>query len=123
MTCAVMIKMISNTSATSTNGVTLISAIAGKPRDRRSPLAVRLNAMSLLASLARRSLDHIDEFEQKVVKTVAHLFQPATENVVKNRRRNGRNQANPSRNQRIRHAWPHRGQAGCASRRAQSVEN
>src|ERR1700693_6238299 len=94
MTCAVMIKMMSSTKTTSTNGVTLMSAIAGKPRDRLPPLPlVRLNAMSLLLSFTRRSLDHIDEFERKIVESVAHLLQTAAENVVKNSRRDGRYQA------------------------------
>ena len=37
MTCAVIMKMISKTSTTSTNGVTLISESAVVPYDRRLP--------------------------------------------------------------------------------------
>src|SRR5690348_11458838 len=95
MTCAVMIKMMSNTRTTSTNGVTLISDSEGSPRERLPIPFVTLNAMRQPPfSFARRPLDHVQEFERKIIETVAHLFQFATEQVVKNRRRNRGNQAN-----------------------------
>src|ERR1700722_1219066 len=123
MTCAVMIKMISKTSATSTKGVTLISAMAGRPRDRLPPPApVRLNAMIFLASLARDALDHIHEFERKVVESVAHFFQFAAEDVIENRRWNGGNQSDARSDQRIGNTRPHRSNTR-TSRRAQITEN
>src|SRR3954464_4896659 len=116
-------KMISNTRTTSTNGVTLISAIAGSPRDLLPPPLVRLKAtLRLPSSLPRGPLDHVHEFERKIIKTVAHLFQLAAEKIVENGGRNRGNQTHARRDQRIRHARSHRREAR-ASRRTQIIEH
>src|ERR1051325_10353575 len=110
-------KMISNTSMTSTMGVTLISAITGLRRCRRRPntpecappLIPMVNplAVPLLATL-------IDLARQNCGKLVGKTLQPlglpvhlGDELVIENRRRYGCDEADGGRKQRFRDARRH----------------
>src|ERR1700691_570964 len=80
ITCAVIMKMISRTRATSTNGVTLISASGATPRDRRPPFIPP--TFIATASVSETPLDQVQEFERKIVHARAHLFEHMAEVVV-----------------------------------------
>src|ERR1043165_2162005 len=110
ITCAVSMKMISNTSTTSTNGVTLISDSICPPPRRRDPKPPPLtdNAMSLSETTFR----HIEEFERKIVHARPDFADRVAEIVIENRRRDGREKPDGGRDERLRDAGSHRLEAG-----------
>src|SRR5579859_7083634 len=72
ITCAVSMKMMSSTSTTSTNGVTLISARLGEPPRRREPYPPPLVDIAM-ALLPVRPLRHVEELHGEVVHARAHF--------------------------------------------------
>src|SRR5215470_3911087 len=125
ITWAVSIKMISSTSSTSTNGVTLISDSAAPPRRPprpRPPLSLVEKATGHSSPLLLKvALGHIQELDGEVVHARADFLEHVTEVVVENSRRNSRAQADRGREQRVGDARPHRTQRS-AARLAQLVE-
>ncbi len=66
MTCAVIMKMMSNTSTTSTNGVTLISESAETPRPRRPlfiPPTLIATGVTVLGLFSEAPLDQIQKLQ------------------------------------------------------------
>src|SRR5579862_10057157 len=114
-TCAVIMKMMSNTSTTSTNGVTLISDIAAEPWKRRRPPPPFPPPLTLMAtSVSEASFGQVHELEREVVHLGAHLLNRVAEHVEEDGGGNGGDQAHGGRDQRFRDAWPDRFQAGAA---------
>src|SRR5665213_1079826 len=112
MACAVIMKMMSNTSATSTNGVTLISAMAETPRLDRPPLAPpTVIAIRLFSETA---LDQVQELERKIIQLSADFLERVTEMVVRHGRGYGGEQARGGCDQRVRNARSHKCQTGTA---------
>src|SRR5579864_5944077 len=112
-------KMISSTRTTSTKGVTLISAIGARPRDRLPPDDE--GGVNAIALASETPLDQVQELERKVVHTRAHLFEQMAEVVVEDRRGDGGKKPHGGGNQSFRDAGPDGFQTG-AARRAQFVE-
>src|ERR1039457_2398022 len=109
MTCAVSIKMTSSTSTTPTRGTILISAMVGKPRDRRpfeDPPSE--NAMPLVLEGPFRE---IHELERKIIHPRAELPDRAAEQVVENVGGNGRGETERRGDERFRDAWGHGAEA------------
>src|SRR6266542_722936 len=72
ITWAVSIKMMSSTSTTSTKGVTLMSAIAAVPWNRRRPPP--LPPLTEIATLLSEApLGQVQEFQREVVHARAHF--------------------------------------------------
>src|SRR5580658_9697783 len=112
-------KMISSTRTTSTNGVTLISAIGARPRDRLPPDSeAGVNAIALASETPP---DQVHELERKVVHTRAHLFERIAEVVVEDRRRDSGEETDGGRDQCFRDAGSDGFQTG-APRGAQILE-
>src|SRR5690349_11708854 len=102
--------MISNTSDTSTKGVTLISESGVPPRRDRLPPLLRVIAILLSEAPFRQ----VQELERKIVETRADLPNGVSENVVEDGCRYGRQQADCGRHQSVRDARAYRTQAGAA---------
>src|SRR5579864_5252776 len=107
-------KMISSTSTTSTKGVTLISAIGARPRDRLPP--DNETGVNAIALTSETPLDQVEELERKVVHPRAHLFEQMAEVVVEDGRWDGGKKAHRGSDQSFRDARPDGLQAGGASR-------
>src|ERR1700689_1756936 len=117
ITCAVIIKMMSSTSMTSTKGVTLISESAGDPWNRRRPDdPPPLLTVIAIGSLSVRAFGHVEELEGEVVQPGADLLDRVAKLVVSNGRGDGRQQAEGGRDQRFRYSRTHRAQARAALR-------
>src|SRR4029077_19392203 len=101
ITCAVIMKMMSSTSTTSTKGVTLISESADVPWNRRRPDVPPLLTVIAIRSLSVSAFRQIEEFECEVVHAGAHFLDDVAEVVVGNGRGNGREQAHSGGNQRF----------------------
>src|SRR5271157_5680865 len=114
ITWAVSMKMMSSTSTTSTNGVTLISDRLAPPPRRREPYPPPPLTDKAMALLSQTALGQVQEFQGKVVHARADLPDSVAENVVENSRRDGGCQPRRRGNQRFRDARRHRAQAGRA---------
>src|ERR1700722_3528421 len=112
-------KMISSTRTTSTNGVTLISAIGARPRDRLPPDSE--TGVNAIALASETPLDQVQELERKVVHPRAYLFEQMAEVVVEDGRRDGGEEPHGGRDQSFRDARPDEFQTG-APRGAQVLE-
>src|SRR5690348_5218082 len=99
ITCAVILKMISSTSTTSTNGVTLISESAGVPWNRRRPGAPPPLTLIAMPSLPVAAFSQIQEFEREVVHARSNFLEDVAEVVIENGCRNRRCQAHRCRDQ------------------------
>src|SRR5258707_1372191 len=83
MTCAVSIKMISSTSTTSTKGTMLISAMVGKPRDRRPPLKDPPLIDIAMALILEGPFREIQKLQHEILHAGGELPDLAAEAVVK----------------------------------------
>src|SRR5947199_10600767 len=92
MTCAVIMKMMSSTSTTSTKGVTLISESAVVPWNRLRPDAPPLLTVIAIRSASVRAFRQIEELEREIVHTGAHFLDDVAEVVVGDGRGNSREQ-------------------------------
>src|SRR5215470_19362888 len=99
---AVIIKITSNTSITSTSGVTLISANAVRVRPLRT-LLLLLNAITL----NRLALDEVEQSERKAVHLSRQNFDAVQVAVVTQDRRHRRRDAGRRRDQRLGDARRH----------------
>src|SRR5581483_3512513 len=109
ITCAVSMKMISNTRTTSTRGTILISeSVPFEPPKRRRPIPESLpseNAIPYILTLALQiSLRQVQELEREIFHPGSHLFDSMAEVVVGHRGRNRRRETQSRRQQRIRNA-------------------
>ena len=100
MTCAVSMKMMSSTSTTSTNGVTLISAM----RVAAAPAATGFRRHwwrrpSLLS--AEAALGQVEELEREIVHARAQFADQVAEIVIEDGRRDGGEQADRGGDQRL----------------------
>src|SRR5579872_2099002 len=101
MTWAVNMKMMSSTSTTSTNGVTLISARLPVPALRLrdpNPLPPLTESAMLISETALR---HIQKFHREIVHAGAHLTNLLAEDVVENSGWNCGDEADGGRDQRL----------------------
>src|SRR4051794_5169844 len=101
-------KMISSTSITSTMGVTLISLItARRPRRPRPAPPALIAIASSLPALVDLPRQDRRELAGKALQALALPVHFGDELVVENGRRNGGNQADCGRKQRLCDAWRH----------------
>src|ERR1039458_2271848 len=100
ITWAVSMKMISRTSTTSTNGVTLISERLDPPARLRDPYPppLREKAMALFSAAA---LGEVQKLHREVVHARAQFPDAVAEVVIEDSRRDGRRQAHRRGNQRL----------------------
>src|ERR1700724_2875190 len=113
-------KTMSNTSMTSTNGVTLISLMTA--RRRRPPLPLDADSITLppiVPSPALVDLPRQDrgEFVGKTLQPLGLPVHLSGELIIENSRRNGGNEANCGCKQRFRDARRHHRQRGILRRR------
>src|SRR5579883_3230206 len=112
ITCAVNMKMISNTRTTSTNGVTLISArLDEAPFRRRDPNPPPFTDIAM-ALFSEGALRHVQKFHGEIVHAGAHFTNFVTEKVIKDGCGNGRHQTERSRYQGFRDSRRNRAQTG-----------
>src|SRR5882762_4822659 len=116
MTCAVIIKMMSSTSTTSTKGVTLISESAVVPWNRRRTDAPPLLTVIAIRSPSVSAFRQIEELEREVVHTGAHFLDDVAEVVVGDGRGNSREKAYGSGDQRLGNPGANGAQTGAPSR-------
>src|ERR1019366_6100292 len=88
ITWAVSMKMISSTSTTSTNGVTLISERLAPPR-LRFPDPPPLMQIAIL-SLSEAAFGQVENLQREIVHARADLAYAVAEEVIENRRRDRR---------------------------------
>src|SRR5579862_8957445 len=108
-------KMMSNTSMTSTNGVTLISLMTGRRRRPLLPLdAASITPPAMVPSPALVDLPRQDrrEFVGEPLQPLGLLVHLGGELIIENSRRNGGNEANCGCKQRFRDARRHHRQGG-----------
>src|ERR1700682_4844907 len=113
-------KTMSNTSMTSTNGVTLISLMTA--RRRRPPLPLDADSITLPAIVPSPALVDLPrqdrgEFVGKTLQPLGLPVHLSGELIIENSRRNGGNEANCRRKQRLRNARRHHRQRGVLRRR------
>src|SRR5262249_4886180 len=95
-------KMISSTSTTSTNGVTLISESDPLPPRRRepNPLPPPLPPLTEIAMLLSEGpFRQVQKLEREIVHASAQFTNPVAEEVVEDRCRNRRREAHGGRDQ------------------------
>src|SRR5262245_23551009 len=114
-------KMINRTSITSTNGVTLISAMTGLRRCRRlpgpataAPFAPISRPLTPFVDLPRQDGGELVGKALQALRLLVHL---GDELVIENRRRNGGNQANCGCEQRLGDARRNHRERGVLGRR------
>ena len=101
-------KMMSNTSTTSTSGTTLISDMADgraeSPPASSPPLLLNENAIYCLAVAAEIPFRQILEFDREIFHARSHFFDSSSEHVVKDRSRNSGGKTDGGGDQRLRNA-------------------
>src|SRR5580704_5948219 len=113
-------KMMSSTSMTSTNGVTLISLMTGRRRRPPLPLdAASITPPAMVPSPALVDLPRQDrrELVGEPLQPLGLLVHLGGELIIENSRRNGGNEANCGCKQRLRDARRHHRQRGVLRRR------
>src|ERR1700730_10077646 len=113
-------KTMSNTSMTSTNGVTLISLMTARRRRQCLPLdadATTFPAIIPSPALVARPRQDRGEFVGEPLQPLGLLVHLGGELIIENSRRNGGNEANCGCKQRFRDARRHHRQRGILRRR------
>src|SRR5215469_5260169 len=113
ITWAVSMKMISNTSTTSTNGVMLISASGAPPRRRPTP-PPPLPFVEKAILRSEIPFGHVQELQREVFHARTHFADAVAEQVIEHGGRNGREEPHGGGNQRFGNAGRDRREAGAA---------